>query len=492
MQLKSGNIFAEHYQLKRRLGAGSFGEVWLARNTLADVEVAIKCYSLLDDNGIKDFREEFKLAYKLHHPNLLHLNHFDVYDRCPFLVMPYCSKGSSATLTGKMSERQIWHFIRDVSCGLIYLHSQNPPIIHQDIKPDNILIGEDDRFIISDFGISRKIEHTFRKSLNKVESTGTLAYMGPEHFSEKPLVVATSDIWSLGMSVYELSTGLILWEGMGGCVQLNGARIPTLGNSYSLQLTKFVHACLSLNTWDRPTAQQAYDYACSVLMQGEAHPYSSPMLREAPSRPHSSTSRLRKIFRTQNINKRITGWTVLGIVSVLLLIKVVSAFFENIEEERRYTACRTTEDFRIFLNNYPASSHAEFVKQKIRMLMEDSIKEKQKSMAVTPVWIDSIKSEQPQEEKLPISQPSRSRPKLKTETKLPAPDIKKTMKENEERLYYGCRSVADYENYLRLYPKGRFVYKAKRAIQQIESEMMETNPLEEIHVKKNTRVNIGL
>ena len=158
MQLKNGDIFAEHYQLKKLLGVGSFGEVWLARNILADVDVAIKLYGLLDDNGIKDFREEFKLAYKLHHPNLLHLNHFDVFGQCPFLVMPYCPKGSSASLKGKMSEKQIWRFIRDVSCGLMFLHNQNPPIIHQDIKPDNILIGDDDKFIISDFGISRKLE----------------------------------------------------------------------------------------------------------------------------------------------------------------------------------------------------------------------------------------------------------------------------------------------------------------------------------------------
>ena len=56
MQLKNGDIFAEHYQLKKLLGVGSFGEVWLARNILADVDVAIKLYGLLDDNGIKDFR----------------------------------------------------------------------------------------------------------------------------------------------------------------------------------------------------------------------------------------------------------------------------------------------------------------------------------------------------------------------------------------------------------------------------------------------------
>ena len=186
MQLKNGDIFAEHYQLKKLLGVGSFGEVWLARNILADVDVAIKLYGLLDDNGIKDFREEFKLAYKLHHPNLLHLNHFDVFGQCPFLVMPYCPKGSSASLKGKMSEKQIWRFIRDVSCGLMFLHNQNPPIIHQDIKPDNILINDENRYMITDFGISARIRSTLRRNQGQESSGGTLAYMGPERFGPSP------------------------------------------------------------------------------------------------------------------------------------------------------------------------------------------------------------------------------------------------------------------------------------------------------------------
>ena len=116
--------------------------------------------------------------------------------------------------------------------------------------------------MITDFGISARSRSTLRRNQGQESSGGTLAYMGPERFAEKPLIVATSDIWSLGMSVYELSTGLVLWEGMGGCVQLNGAHIPALDEKYSSQLSQFVHACLALNTWDRPTAQQAYELAC--------------------------------------------------------------------------------------------------------------------------------------------------------------------------------------------------------------------------------------
>lgn len=65
--LNEGSLFADHYRLTKRLGAGSFGEVWLARNLLADLDVAIKIYSLVDEKGIQDFRDEFKIAYKLNH-----------------------------------------------------------------------------------------------------------------------------------------------------------------------------------------------------------------------------------------------------------------------------------------------------------------------------------------------------------------------------------------------------------------------------------------
>ena len=317
--------------------------------------------------------------------------------------------------------------------------------------------------------------------------------MGPEHFSEKPFIAGTSDIWSLGMSIYELLTGHILWEGMGGCVQLNGARIPALDNGYSPQLDQFLHACLSLNTWDRPTAQQAYNYANSMLRQEVNHPHS-------PSAVHASTpplppapSRLQKRIRLSTINKRMAGWIILGILFLFMLIKGVSAFFGSIEEERRYNACRTTEDFRHFLNRYPASSHAEFVKQKICMLVEDSIKKEiKKNRVIAPVSVDTIEPEQPKKEEIVVKHPSWSRPKPKVEIVSPAPDTKKVKREEEEHMFLNCQTITDYEKYLRQYPKGKFAYKAKRAIQQIESGMMESHPAQEIHVKKSTRVSVEL
>ena len=288
MTFKEGNIIAEHYELKRQLGQGSFGDVWLAHNLLADIDVAIKFYGTLDQKGIEDFRNEFKIAYRLHHPNLLNISHFDVFENCPYLVMPFCENGSVSHRIGQMPESEVWKFILDVSCGLSFLHNQKPPIVHQDIKPDNILITSDGRYVISDFGISRSFRTQMSRTNNKVNSSGTLAYMGPERFSEQPLVVLASDIWAFGMTLYETITGDVLWEGMGGCVQLNGARIPAI-SGITPELARLVSACLAAETWNRPTAQQIHDYAAAHIQHKQLPPLTYPASEEtADSAPVQS------------------------------------------------------------------------------------------------------------------------------------------------------------------------------------------------------------
>lgn len=271
MQYSEGLMFDDRYLLKRFLGSGSYGEVWLALDQQTEVEVAVKIYIEMDSQGLSDFKKEFQVSFNLNHTNLLHANFLEVakVDKRAYLVMPFCPKGSSSKYIGRIKEEQLWDFILDVSSGLAYLHKQNPPIIHQDIKPDNILIARNGEFVITDFGISQQARSTLRRSSKHLSSAGSVAYMGPERFSKQYNSVKASDIWSLGVTIYELAIGELPFCGMGGSMQKQGADIPDLSDNFSEEMNMVMQSCLAKETWDRPTAIQLSEYARKKL-KGES------------------------------------------------------------------------------------------------------------------------------------------------------------------------------------------------------------------------------
>lgn len=219
----------------------------------------------LDDAGISLFTQEFSLVFDINHTNLLHPTYYDCWERMPYLILPFCKNGSIfkyLTDNNRITETESWHLLHDVAEGLAYLHAKLPPVIHQDIKPDNILINDENGYMITDFGISTRIRSTLRRNQGQELSGGTLAYMGPERFGPSPAPIMASDIWSLGATMYELLTGLPPYGDHGGLLQKNGADIPLINNEeYSQELKEIVYKCLALNTWDRPTARQIADYA---------------------------------------------------------------------------------------------------------------------------------------------------------------------------------------------------------------------------------------
>lgn len=265
-ELKQGTVIAGRYTLKEYKGSGSFGEVWLAEDGELKIDVAIKLYISLDQKGQDEFKDEYKVAYGLSHENLLTAQYYSVWDHRPYLIMKYCSRGSAGNLGGNVSEADIWKFIHDVANGLKYLHAQEPPIVHQDIKPENILIDEQGNYLITDFGISKKMRTTMRKQSKRSIESGAIAYMGPERFLKDPMAVKASDIWSLGVSIYELATNDLPFMGQGGGMLNAGAALPELdGNHWSANLNEIMQVCLSKDTWDRPTAEDLADYTQQVL-----------------------------------------------------------------------------------------------------------------------------------------------------------------------------------------------------------------------------------
>lgn len=268
-ELNPGTLVDGRYMLKECKGNGSFGEVWLAEDTKLCIDIAIKLYISLDQKGQDEFKDEYKVAYGLSHENLLTTQYYSVWEHRPYLIMKYCSQGSSNNLAGNASEAQIWKFIHDVANGLKYLHAQEPSIIHQDIKPANILVDDQGNFLITDFGISKKMRTTMRKQSRRAIGSGAIAYMGPERFLKDPMAVKASDIWSLGVSIYELATNELPFLGQGGGMLNAGAAIPELDNSkWSHNLNKIMQVCLSKDTWNRPTAEDLSDYT-QLMLKGK-------------------------------------------------------------------------------------------------------------------------------------------------------------------------------------------------------------------------------
>lgn len=269
-ELYEGMLIQSRYFLKKLLGRGSFGEVWLAYDNLSKLHVALKIYISLDPAGIEEFRQEYSHTVSFSSPYLLHVQHFDVYEHRPFLVMKYCEKGSAERLVGKMTETALWQFVHDVAAGLNVLHSQKTPILHQDIKPDNILVDETGRFVITDFGVSLKLRTTLQQHSEKLVNAGTLSFMAPEKFESLPSFLTASDIWSLGISIYYLAMGLLPFDGQGGVMLRAGAELPSLPDSYSADLNNLMQKCLALKPSERPTAQQLQNWASKRKCPGKA------------------------------------------------------------------------------------------------------------------------------------------------------------------------------------------------------------------------------
>ncbi len=267
MEYSEGNIFDGRYRLQQFIGSGSFGEVWVATDIQTEMEIAIKIYISMDQHGLEEFKKEFQVSFDLNQTNLLHSNYLGVNseDNRAYLIMPYCPEGSVSSKIGQLSEKELWVFVRDVASGLAYLHGQNPPIIHQDIKPDNILISRTGDYLITDFGISRQVRNTLRRSARSASVAGAPAYMGPERYSSNPMPVKASDIWSLGATIYELATGELPFCGMGGVMQKNGADMTELPGHFSDAFKSLVYSCLALETWDRPSAKQLAEEAVRQL-----------------------------------------------------------------------------------------------------------------------------------------------------------------------------------------------------------------------------------
>ncbi len=196
-----------HYKILRKLGEGGMGEVYLAEDIRLKRQVAIKFlpeHLTKDKQNVKRFEREAEAAASLNHPNIVTIYDIIDSDNQICIVMEFVDGKS---LRDMITRNQIGiidsiDIIKQICEGLAKAHQAG--IVHRDIKPDNILIGNDGRVKILDFGLAKL--RGVSKLTAETSTVGTTHYMSPEQLQGKE-VDQRSDIWSLGIVMYEMITG---------------------------------------------------------------------------------------------------------------------------------------------------------------------------------------------------------------------------------------------------------------------------------------------
>ena len=203
------------FYIIKEIGEGSYAKVYLAIHKQTKVKYAIKAIDKLNIENKKEkscFNREVEIMYKLDQPNIAKLYaHFEDSKFC-YLLMQYIPNGNAYDLLIKkrkdLNLELISKIIKDVLGAVYYLHNMNPKVVHRDIKPENILLDENNNAYLIDFGWSNYIINGRRRKA----ICGTPIYRPPEMANDVEYDESV-DIWSIGILLFELSTGIIPFQG---------------------------------------------------------------------------------------------------------------------------------------------------------------------------------------------------------------------------------------------------------------------------------------
>ncbi|MBN2556661.1 MAG: protein kinase [Anaerolineales bacterium] len=281
----------DHYQLISLIGHGSMSDVHLARHKRLGQHVAIKIIHphLLDRPGaMKRFEREAAALAAMRHPNIVRVYEYQLEEDQAYIIMEYLGGGTlSARLDqirmlgekADIAQVQVW---MDSICNAVdFAHSKG--LIHRDIKPANILFRENDEVVLTDFGLAYLMDHPRLSPSNAI--TGTPAYLSPEQ-AQGDTGDERSDVYSLGIILYEILTGETPFQGNAISIILKHVTeqpppVRSLNRSVSRDVEAVLMRALAKNPVERYQSAMALSRALEQAIKRSAAP--KPPMEAAPA-----------------------------------------------------------------------------------------------------------------------------------------------------------------------------------------------------------------
>jgi len=217
MPPKAPRSLLGRYRLLKKLGIGGMGTVYLAEDTDNGRQVALKIPRFEGKEGspvLERFEREACIAKGIEHPHLCPVYDYGQIEGQPYLTMPYIE---GTALSRMLNTRGPWppvqalSLVRTLAVALQVVHDKG--VVHRDLKPSNIIIRANGEPMIMDFGLARSYTEAAKQLTSTGVALGTPAYMAPEQILEGGTIGPSSDMYSLGVMLYELVAGRLPFEG---------------------------------------------------------------------------------------------------------------------------------------------------------------------------------------------------------------------------------------------------------------------------------------
>jgi serine/threonine-protein kinase len=272
--LKTGTVLRERYRIRERIGQGGMGNIYLAddarlqgrRCALKEVELDRNLPEKILSEAREQFLREAQVMARLDHPNLPKVSDFFTIENHDYLVMDFIPGKDLRTLMiearqagGFLQEPSVLYWASQICDALTYLHSQDPPLVHRDIKPGNLKLTPEGVIKLVDFGLV-KILAPEEVTITVIQGQGTAIYTPLEQYGgNESHTDIRSDVYAFGATLYHLLTGQAPAEARDRFLQADRLALPRKINAeISPRTEKAILWAMELHPDDRPESVDAF------------------------------------------------------------------------------------------------------------------------------------------------------------------------------------------------------------------------------------------